>query len=40
MGEDMMRCGKKRESILEILNDTYCHPAADLIYLKARLINL
>gem|GEM_PF-4669031 len=28
----MMRCSKKRESILEIINDTYGHPAVDSIY--------
>ena len=40
MEEDMMRCSKKRESILEIINDTYGHPAVDSIYPQARLINL
>ena len=40
MGEDMMRCSKKRESILEIIKDIYDHPAVDSIYPQARLINL
>lgn len=40
MGEDMKRCSKQRESILEIIKDTYGHPSVDWIYAQARLINL
>ena len=40
MGEDMMRCSKQRESILEIIKDIYGHPTVDSIYPQARLINL
>jgi Fe2+ or Zn2+ uptake regulation protein len=40
MEEDMMRCSKKRESILEIIKDIYGHPTVDSIYPQARLINL
>ena len=40
MGEDMMRCSTQRESILEIIKDTYGHPSVDWIYAQARLINL
>ena len=40
MGEDMMRCNKKRESILEIIKDIYRYPAVGSIYPQARLVNL
>ena len=40
MKEDMMRCSKKRESILEIIKDIYRYPAVDSIYPQARLVNL
>jgi|TARA_B100000749_G_scaffold140429_1_gene107630 hypothetical protein len=40
MEEDMMRCSKKRESILEIIKDIYRYPAVDSIYPQARLVNL
>lgn len=40
MEADMMRCSKKRESILEIIKDIYGHPTVDSIYPQARLINL